>query len=82
MVAIKLAPSEPQEVFKDDLTAGNWSVHKYTGVDKAHDASYFGKGATIAVVDTVVQYTHEAVSGASRISERTEALSCRRHRCS
>lgn len=58
---IKLAPSTPQAAFSDDAAAANYSVHQWTGVDKAHAAGIFGKGATVAIVDTGTDYTHPAV---------------------
>lgn len=33
-----------------------------TGVDKLHAAGILGKGVTVAVVDTGVDYMHRAVS--------------------
>lgn len=40
----------------------NYSVHQWTGVDTLHTAGYRGKGATVAIIDTGVDYTHKAVS--------------------
>ncbi|KAK8097110.1 peptidase S8/S53 domain-containing protein [Apiospora kogelbergensis] len=60
---IKLAPSTPQAAFSDDAAAANYSVHQWTGVDKAHAAGIFGKGATVAIVDTGTDYTHPALGG-------------------
>ncbi|KAM0324609.1 hypothetical protein ACHAQA_007997 [Verticillium albo-atrum] len=43
--------------------AANYSVHSWTGVDKAHAAGNFGQGVKIAVVDTGIDYRHEALGG-------------------
>lgn len=58
---IQLSPFKPSATFSDDAAAANYSVHSFTGVDKAHDAGYFGKGAIVAVVDTGTDYLHPAV---------------------
>ncbi|KAK7932068.1 hypothetical protein PG985_002780 [Apiospora marii] len=60
---IRLAPSEPLIRFSDDAAAANYSVHKWTGVDKAHAFGIFGKGVTVAIVDTGTDYTHPALGG-------------------
>jgi subtilisin family serine protease len=39
----------------------NYSMHQWTGVDQLHVQGIRGKGATIAIIDTGVDYTHEAV---------------------
>lgn len=39
----------------------NYSMHQWTGVDQLHAQGIRGKGATIAIIDTGVDYTHEAV---------------------
>jgi subtilisin family serine protease len=39
------------------------SFYSFTGVDKAHDAGIFGKGAIVAVVDTGTDYLHPALEG-------------------
>ncbi|KAL7951248.1 peptidase S8/S53 domain-containing protein [Trichoderma barbatum] len=39
----------------------NYSVHQWTGVDQLHAQGIRGKGVTIAMIDTGVDYTHEAV---------------------
>jgi subtilisin family serine protease len=57
-----------ERVFDDDLSAKNYSLHRYTGVDKLHAAGHFGKGAVIAVIDTGIDYNHPAVSSALRIA--------------
>ncbi|KAH7305209.1 serine endopeptidase [Stachybotrys elegans] len=43
--------------------AANYSIHSWTGVDKAHAAGIRGKGVKVAVVDTGVDYTHSALGG-------------------
>ncbi|KAK7992566.1 hypothetical protein PG988_001360 [Apiospora saccharicola] len=60
---IRLAPSEPLVRFSDDAAAANYSVHQWTGVDKAHAAGIFGKGVTVAIVDTGTDYNHPALGG-------------------
>jgi subtilisin family serine protease len=62
MNQIWLAPLEPSSVFDSDTAAKNYSVHAWTGVDKLHDAGIYGKGATVAIVDTGIDYNHPAVS--------------------
>ncbi|KAM0527731.1 hypothetical protein ACHAPS_002745 [Verticillium nonalfalfae] len=42
--------------------AANYSIHSWTGVDKIHATGNFGQGVKVAVVDTGVDYRHEAVS--------------------
>lgn len=58
---IALAPPDFTKLYAEQSTA-NYSVHWATGVEQAHSAGYFGKGVTIAIVDTGVDYTHPAVS--------------------
>ncbi|KAB5586270.1 subtilisin-like serine protease [Coniochaeta sp. 2T2.1] len=60
---IKLSPSKPSATFSDDAAAANYSVHFFTGVDKTHEAGYFGKGAIVAIVDTGTDYLHPALGG-------------------
>ncbi|KAK3387888.1 subtilisin-like serine protease [Podospora didyma] len=60
---IHLDPFAPLASFSDDATAGNYSVHAFTGVDKLHASGVFGKGAVVAIVDTGTYYTHPALGG-------------------
>ncbi|OTA98137.1 hypothetical protein M426DRAFT_259709 [Hypoxylon sp. CI-4A] len=61
---VRLLPSAIEgESFSNDAAAANYSVHGSTGVDKLHEAGIIGEGATIAVVDSGVQYTHPALGG-------------------
>ncbi|KAK8070173.1 Minor extracellular protease vpr [Apiospora phragmitis] len=60
---IKLSPSTPLATFSDDAAAANYSVHQWTGVDKLHAAGIFGKGVTVAIVDTGTDYNHPALGG-------------------
>ena len=48
-----------------DFKSHNYSVHQWTGVDQLHTQGIRGKGATIAIIDTGIDYTHRAVSGLS-----------------
>lgn len=59
---VRLLPVAAQgESYSDDAAAANYSVHGSTGVEKLHKAGIIGTGATVAVVDSGVQYTHPAV---------------------
>ncbi|KAI0383361.1 subtilisin-like protein [Hypomontagnella monticulosa] len=58
-----LPPAIEGESFSNDATAANYSVHGSTGVEKLHQAGIIGEGATIAIVDSGVQYTHPALGG-------------------
>lgn len=40
----------------------NYSVHQWTGVDRLHSRGVRGKGATVAIIDTGIDYTHKTVS--------------------
>ncbi|KAG8167851.1 hypothetical protein KVR01_003540 [Diaporthe batatas] len=51
------------ESFSDDAAASNYSVHGITGVEKLHGEGILGAGATVAVVDSGVEYTHPALGG-------------------
>jgi len=51
--------------FSDDAQAPKYDIHQFTGVGKAHEAGFFGKGAKVAVIDTGVLYTHPGVSDSS-----------------
>lgn len=43
----------------------NYSSHQWTGVDKLHAQGIRGKGATVAIVDTGIDYKHKAVGQVS-----------------
>ncbi|KAL0933784.1 serine endopeptidase [Colletotrichum truncatum] len=59
----RLAPGTPLASFTEKATAIDYNIHRMTGVDKLHAAGILGKGAKVAVVDTGVWYTHEALGG-------------------
>ncbi|EHL00982.1 putative Minor extracellular protease vpr [Glarea lozoyensis 74030] len=60
---IMLDPNVPSRSFSADATGVNYSIHGMTGVDKLHARGIFGKGVTVAVVDTGVDYNHPALGG-------------------
>lgn len=47
--------------FSSALVARNYSVHRWTGVDRLHARGIRGKGATVAIIDTGIDYNHHAV---------------------
>lgn len=40
-----------------------WNPHSFTGVQALHDRGLTGKGITVAVVDTGIDYSHPALGG-------------------
>lgn len=58
---IRILDTVKGESFSDDAAASNYSVHGITGVEKLHNDGILGAGATVAIVDSGVQYTHPAV---------------------
>ena len=59
---VRLPDIQAVDSFRDLPDAANYSVHEWTGVDKVHESGNFGQGIKIGVVDTGIDYTHEAVS--------------------
>ncbi|PHH81808.1 hypothetical protein CDD82_7793 [Ophiocordyceps australis] len=41
----------------------SYTIHRWTGVDQLHKAGLRGHGATVAVIDTGIDYRHEALGG-------------------
>lgn len=62
---LQLLPTLEGEGFSDDAAAPDYSVHGLTGVEKLHEEGILGEGATVAIVDSGVQYTHPAVRWSS-----------------
>lgn len=58
---IRILDTIKGESFSDDAAASNYSVHGITGVEQLHRDGVLGAGATVAIVDSGVQYTHPAV---------------------
>ncbi|KAK8023621.1 C5a peptidase [Apiospora rasikravindrae] len=57
-----IRPIEGQS-FSNDAAALNYSFHGMTGVEKLHKDGITGEGATVAVIDTGIDYTHPALGG-------------------
>jgi subtilisin family serine protease len=51
------------------IEAVDYNIHGPTGVEELHRAGILGAGATVAVVDTGVDYTHPSVSDSLRMHE-------------
>ncbi|KAI0163766.1 subtilase [Pestalotiopsis sp. NC0098] len=60
---VRLVPTIEGQSYSDDAAASNYSVHGLTGVEQLHAAGIIGEGATVAIVDSGVQYTHPALGG-------------------
>ncbi|KZL83766.1 minor extracellular protease vpr protein [Colletotrichum incanum] len=60
---LQILPTVEGESFSDDAAALNYSVHGLTGVEKLHEDGILGEGATVAIVDSGIQYTHPALGG-------------------
>ncbi|KAI0016090.1 peptidase S8/S53 domain-containing protein [Xylariomycetidae sp. FL0641] len=58
-----VSPYAEGETFADDAAAKEYDVHGSTGVDRLHELGILGEGATVAIVDSGVQYTHPALGG-------------------
>jgi len=57
-----LSPSQTLPTYAEEALAANYTLHDMTGVDKLHEAGITGKGVTVAVIDTGIDYSHPAVS--------------------
>uniref|UniRef100_A0A8H7NL32 Peptidase S8/S53 domain-containing protein n=1 Tax=Bionectria ochroleuca TaxID=29856 RepID=A0A8H7NL32_BIOOC len=60
---VELPPLEDLAELVQVNEASNYSIHSWTGVDKAHEAGILGKGVKVAIVDTGIEYTHDALGG-------------------
>lgn len=60
--SVPLAPVPKKTKVTAESMASNYSMHQWTGVDRLHTAGIRGKGATVAIIDTGIDYTHSAVS--------------------
>ncbi|KFA48007.1 hypothetical protein S40293_02676 [Stachybotrys chartarum IBT 40293] len=63
MRTVPIVRPPPIEEVEPEQIPRNWSVHRWTGVDKLHAAGIRGKGVKVAIVDTGIDYTHKALGG-------------------
>ncbi|KAM6478861.1 subtilisin-like protein [Trichoderma sp. SZMC 28011] len=63
MKTIPMASAIQQVKAAPDPKNHNYSVHQWTGVDQLHARGIRGKDVTIAIIDTGLDYTHEALGG-------------------
>ncbi|KAL7790302.1 peptidase S8/S53 domain-containing protein [Trichoderma ceciliae] len=63
MKTVPMASAMPRVKAAPEAKHQNYSVHQWTGVDQLHAQGVRGKGVTIAIIDTGVDYTHEALGG-------------------
>lgn len=61
--------------FTDDAEYLRYSTHRATGVDALHEEGITGQGVKIGIVDSGIDYTHDAVRAIFSRSLQT------RHRC-
>lgn len=61
MKAVPMAPVIKKSQIAPNVKLNNYSMHQWTGVNKLHAAGIRGKGATVAVIDTGIDYSHKDV---------------------
>jgi len=59
-----------------NLGEDTFEPHVMTGVDKLHALGHYGKGQTIAVLDTGIDYTHPALNGGRASGKRCFGKGC------
>lgn len=59
--SVPLATVKERRSVTPESRKSNYTMHRTTGVDKLHAKGIRGKGATIAIIDTGVNYKHKAV---------------------
>ena len=74
MKTIPMTPDINKSTIEPLTKFHNYSMHQWTGVDKLHAAGIRGKGVTVAIVDTGIDYTHKAVSIQASISSSATNL--------
>lgn len=61
MESILMAPMPEQTPESLQKRTANYTAHRLTGVDRLHAEGIRGKGATVAIIDSGIDYTHRAV---------------------
>ena len=54
-------PVKPRAKVEIKSRALNYSMHQWTGVNKLHEQGIRGLGTKVAIIDTGIDYTHQAV---------------------
>ncbi|KAH8843057.1 hypothetical protein MCOR27_005326 [Pyricularia oryzae] len=49
--------------YADDSVYLNYSTHRATGVEALHQQGILGQGALVGIIDTGIDYTHDALGG-------------------
>lgn len=57
--------------YADDSVYLNYSTHRATGVEALHQQGILGQGALVGIIDTGIDYTHDAVSAILFLSMST-----------
>lgn len=61
MRSVPLSRVERKKRVIPQILKDGYTMHHWTGVDKLHAAGIRGEGVKIAVIDTGIDYTHNAV---------------------
>ncbi|KAH7035823.1 peptidase S8/S53 domain-containing protein [Microdochium trichocladiopsis] len=62
-MTLRIPEVREEAEFADDAAALNYTFHGITGVADLHAQGILGKGAVVAIVDSGVEWTHEALGG-------------------